>query len=224
MITHGAFAQRLAFQQLKGTAAVDKHNLGVICPKHEGMILSLANQGLVDLCTRFPLIKKQIDLTFVADQNLYWLDSTMVGTYLTEVDDVLEPNGFIKVLDVFDADGDTHPHDTNGHIMTPVFNKLRFTTDKMTELGEKVRISYQSLHVPMVNDDSEIDIPPNMETALQLFVASLFISHMNGKEHSAKGDSYFAAYLRHIGEDELRDTSSTSEIEEDNRFSERGFV
>ena len=47
---------------------------------------------------------------------------------------------------------------------------------------------------------------------------------MNGQEHSGKGDSYFAAYLRHIKEDEDKNNSSTSEVDSDTRFTDRGFV
>ena len=138
---------------------------------------------------------------------------------------------FVKVLDVFDSQGDRHTTNTNGHILTPSFNTLRFTEAKITEFTEtaspepsRVRIRYQKKHPTIVSSDT-INLPPNLEIGLQLFVASLYISHMGGPDHSAKGDSYYAAYLRHIGEDEMKDLSATSEIQEDsNKFSERGFV
>tara|TARA_R110000823_G_scaffold12076_16_gene40592 strand:- start:173 stop:844 length:672 start_codon:yes stop_codon:yes gene_type:complete len=223
MITFAQFSERLARGQLKNTSAVDDTNLGEICPEYEDTILSLTNQGLVDLSTRFPLITKQIDLTFVPGQHVYQLDSNNVGVFLDEAYTDTFDDTFVRVLDIWDTNGSRHPHDTNGHIMTPVYNSLRFSTDKMDELGEKVRIRYQARHAG-IDADANIDIPPNLETALQLFVASLYISHMNGPDHSAKGDSYFAAYLRHIGEDEQRNTSSVSEIDQDTRFTDRGFV
>lgn len=223
MITFEEFSERLARGQLKNTSAVEQTNLGEICPEYVDTILSLTNQGLVDLSTRFNLISKQVDLTFVTGQSVYKLDSANVGIFLDEsYTDVFEDN-FVRVLDIWDVEGVRHPHDTNGHIMTPVYNSLRFSADKMAELGDKVRIRYQATHAG-IDENANIDIPPNLETALQLFVASLYISHMNGSDHSAKGDSYFAAYLRHIGEDENRNTSSVSEIDEDTRFADRGFV
>ena len=223
MITFAQFSERLARGQLKNTSAVEDTNLGEISPEYEDTILSLTNQGLVDLSTRFPLITKQIDLTFIPGQHVYQLDSNNVNVFLDETYTDLFEDNFVRVLDIWDTNGTRHPHDTNGHIMTPVYNSLRFSTDKMDELGEKVRIRYQAKHAG-IDADANIDIPPNLETALQLFVASLYISHMNGPDHSAKGDSYFAAYLRHIGEDEQRNTSSVSEIDQDSRFTDRGFV
>lgn len=231
MITFNSFSQRLAFGQLKNTAAVDEDNLGVICPEHYGTILALTNQGLVDLSTRFPLIKGQVDLTFVASQNIYPLTEANVGGTLTDsVDDTFLDDEFVKILDLFDAIGDRHTVNTNGHILTPSFNTLRFTDAKITEFTDiaapdpaRVRIRYQKKH-PTITSTGNINLPPNLETALQLFVASLYISHMGGPDHSAKGDSYYAAYLRHIGEDEMKDLSSTSEVEESDKFTDRGFV
>lgn len=225
MITFEKLTQRLARGQLKNTAAVDDSNRGFICPEYEDTILELANQGLVDLSTRFPLITRQIDLIFADGVYVYPMVASDVDGY--HLDDSLtgEPfsDDFLKIIDIIDGNGDIHAYDTNGHIMTPTFNSLRFTAAKMEELGEKVRIRYQVKH-PEITAADNINIPPNLETALQLFVASLYISHMNGQEHSQKGDSYFAAYLRHIGEDETKNTSSTSEVELDTRLTDRGFV
>lgn len=225
MVTFEAFTQRLALGQLKNTSAVDESNLGIIIPEYYDTILSLTNQGLVDLSTRFPLVTKQIDLTFEEGKYLYPFTGAALGSYLSTDDtqDDFDDESFVTFIDIFDKNGKRHPHETNGHILTPSYNSLRFTKAKMDELKPKVRIRYQVKHAGITDSDN-IDLPPNLETGLQLFVAALYLSHMNGPDHSAKGDSYYAAYLRHIGEDEARNTSSTSEVTEDTRFSDRGFV
>jgi hypothetical protein len=231
MITFNSFTQRLANGQLKNTAAVDDDNLGVVCPEYYNMILSLTNQGLVDLSTRFPLYKAQVDLTFVNGQTLYPLTMSNVGGTLADsIEEPFTDDEFVKVLDLFDSNGVRHTLNTNGHIITPTFNVLRFTQAKMTEFTEtaspdvgRVRLQYQKKH-PTLTSTGMINLPPNLETALQLFVAALYISHMGGEEHSAKGDSYYAAYLRHIDADEMKDLSSTSTVEESDKFTDRGFV
>lgn len=231
MITFDTFSQRLAKSQLKNTSAVDSANLGIICPEYEGTILSLTNQGLIDLSSRFPLFKGQVDLTFVEGQNIYPLLESNVGGFLTDsVEEPFTDDGFIRVLDVFDAEGNRHTTNTNGHLMMPSYNTIRVTEAKISEFTKtafpdpaKIRIRYQKKHKEILAS-GEIHLPPNLEIALQLYVGSLYISHMGGPEHSAKGDSYYAAYLRHIGEDESKDLSSTSEVEENNKFQERGFV
>jgi len=232
MVSFTKFSQRLANGQLKNTAAVDDENMGVICPEYYEMILSLTNQGLVDLSTRFPLFKAQVDLSFVINQNIYPItEANIGGTLVIEPGDTFLDDDFVKILDIFDATGTRHTINTNGHILTPTFNTLRFTNAKILEFTKaaspelpRIRIRYQKKH-PVLVSTGQINLPPNLETALQLFVASLYISHMNGQDHSAKGDSYYAAYLRHIGEDESKDLSSTSEVQEDSsKFEERGFV
>jgi hypothetical protein len=223
MITFDAFSKRLIRGQLKNTSAVSVADINVVSTDAVETLLMLTNQGLVDLCTRFPLITRQIDLIFQTDRYDYPITSTGVGSYLdTSITEAFDDN-FIKVVDVLDEDGKSHPIDTNGHIITPTFDVLRFTSAMMTTLGEKVRIRYQTKH-PVVAADSTIAIPPNLETALQLFVSALYISHMNSPELTKKGDSYYGAYLRHVNEDTQRNTSSTSEVDQDTRLSDRGFV
>jgi hypothetical protein len=221
MTTVKNIMKRLAQGQLKNTSAVEDAQSGEICEEYKDVVIGLLNQGLTDISSRMPIITQYVDLTFVPGQNVYPLVSG--AAYLD--DSGLSPftGDFVRVLDVFDAEGRTHDVDTNGHIMTPSYDTLRFTSAKMTELGQKVRIRYQAKH-PEVGETDVIKIPPNLEAALQLFVASLYISHMNGQEHSQKGDAYFGAYLRHMGEDETRNTSNVSEVQEDTRFEDRGFA
>jgi hypothetical protein len=224
MLTFEDLASRLAHGQLKNTAAVEDENLGYICPEFIPTILSLANQGLVDLATRFPLFKSQVDLTFSPGRNVYPLKESELVTYLSDTpEEPFQDVRFIRILDLFDETGARHTVNTNGHILTPSFNTLRITTAKQEELGAKIRIRYQQKATELTELGS-VDLPPNLETALQLFVASLFISHMGSPEHSAKGDAYYGVYLRHVGEDEAKDLSSTSEVDENSKFHERGFV
>lgn len=232
MVTYTQFVERLARGQLKNMAAVEQTNLGEFCPDYEATILNLTNQGLVDITSRLPLIKKLVDLTFVTDQLLYPLNNGALATYLDDTAQGLPAfieDSFVKVLDVYDADGRRYQPNSGGHITTPVYNSLRFTaayTDVDTGIGPKVRIQYQAKHLEILVGDigNEILIPPNMIAALQLYVASMYISDIGGKDNIARGDGYFALYLRHVDEDIQFNTSGTSEVEEDPRFLDAGFV
>lgn len=227
MITYLDFVKRLLLGQLKGTAAVSDANPTLVDAAFEDQLLSLTNQGLIDISTRLPIIKKRVRLTFEAGKNSYLLDEANLGDFLTDIDDVFTNDAFLSILGVNDADDKNHPHDTNGHIITPSFNTLRFTDDKITALqlvGSTVDIIYQAKHVPIGLADT-ILVPPNLELALQLFVASLFMSHMNSAEHTAKGDKYFGTYLRYVGDDAAKNTSNTSEIyDSSDKFTAGGFV
>ena len=75
-----------------------------------------------------------------------------------------------------------------------------------------------------IEENDNILIPPNLIKALQLYVAGSFITNINGKDHSIKGDKYLGLYLRELKEDIIDNNSNTSEIDTDNRFTNRGFV
>lgn len=234
MTTYTEFAEKLARGQLKNTSAVEQTNLGEICPDYSDTIRNLTNQGLVDITTRLPLIRKLVDLTFVDGQALYPLDSAALNTYLDDTDSDVAAfieDAFVKILDVYDANGVRYQPNTGGHITTPVYNSVRFSAAYMdsndfTYIGPKIRIQYQAKHVEILVGDigNEINLPPNMIAALQLYVAAAYIADMGGKENVKRGDGYFALYLRHVTEDQIRNTSGTSEVEEDSRFYDNGFV
>lgn len=224
MVTYVDFAEQLARGPLKNTSAVEETNLGEICPDYTATILSLTNQGLVEISTRLPIIRKLIDLTFVDDQHVYPLIVANLGVFLNADDtDPFLADSFVKVLEIFDADGIRYQPNTEGHIITPTFDTLRFTTSIMEDIGPKVRVQYQAKYVT-IDKDGSINLPPNLVIALQHFVAGLYIMQMGGKEHTAMGDNLYAMFLRQVSEDEIRNTSGTSEVEEDTRFYTNGFV
>lgn len=226
MISFTQFAERLARSELKNMSAVDETNLGEVRPDYIPTILSLTNEALTTISTKFPLFKLQMDLALDLAKQEYSFDTDELLLTPVEVGDTYDPERFIKILNIYNADGDDVLTDVNGHVTVPAYNRIRFTNAMLTELHPTVRIRYQARHpeVEETGDASAITLPPNLEKALQLLVASMYIGQMNGPEHTAKGDSYYAAYLRHIGEDEMKNNSSISEIETDNRFSNRGFV
>ena len=178
----------------------------------------------MEISTRLPLIRKLVDLTFVDEQSTYGILASNLSSFLDDTDtDPFIDDAFVKILDIFDEDGVRYQTNTGGHIISPTFNTLRFTTSIMEDIGPKIRLQYQAKYVE-IDEDGNIDLPPNLVTALQLFVASHYISDMGSKEHIERGDGYFALFLRHVSEDEIRNTSGTSEIEEDMRFWDNGFV
>jgi len=223
MISFVQFAERLARAELKNMSAVDDTNLGEVRPDYIPTILSLTNQALTTLSTKFPLFKLQLDVALNVAKREYSFETDALLFTMVEIAQTYSSNRFIKILNVYDKNGVDVLVDVNGHVTSPSYNRIRFTESKLIELSPRVRVRYQARH-PQIDETATIDLPPNLESALQLLVASMYISQMNGPEHSAKGDGYYTSYLRHIGEDELKNHSSTSEMESDDRFHSRGFV
>lgn len=222
MLTFKDFTKRLARAQLKNTSAVADQQDGEIHPDSEAQILELVNEGLEDLTMRMPILKNLITLNLDQSKNVYLMDESETaidGTFLLPFNN----NQFVGVLQITDSDGRDYQPKTSGQIMCPSHKTLRFSDEMLMKLGTSVTVEYQMKHPPIGEDDN-IEIPPNLYNALQLFVASLYYSHMGSPEHTKKGDAYFATYLRHLNTDQTDNISQTSEVLEDTRFEDRGFV
>jgi hypothetical protein len=233
MITLETFFERLARGPLKNTAAVDDTNLGEIVPLYYDSVRMLINEGLREISTKKMVSVGRIKITWMGGQSDYVLKEENVGVYIENYNqtDELEfaDDLFVRVNSVFTIadDGEDSARillDSVQGISTPSFNRLRVTSTFRTLYEDGIRVYYQARHPALVDLEDEINLPPNLEYALQLFVASQYISQMNGPEHAKRGDEYRAKYLQEMGEDEAKNLSTTSQIDRDDRFTDRGFV
>lgn len=223
IVTFEEFITKLAYGQLKNTALVDDAGVGAINPGHEDQILELTNQGLIDIFTKKKLLEGQAVLTFVDGQNIYTLDTSEGADYEGMVR-VLQIDAVKTGYDVIESNKKTFVPKSNKHITQPSSETLRFSDSFKTAYGPSVDVLFQKRH-PVIELGDSIDIPAHMYEALVLYVSGLYLSHMGGDQHTAKGDSYYGLYLKMMGDDEINNSSGTSEVvDEDTRFSDRGFV
>lgn len=217
------FTTKLALGQLKNTAAVDDQDLGELNPGHEDQILELTNQGLVEISTRMKLFESSYALFFVPGQNIYPLDAAFDVAF-TDFVRLLSVHGVPTGMNVIPENEKIFIPKTNNQITMPSPHSVRFTDKFMSEYGPAVDLKFQTRH-PQIGLDSEMKLPYHLYEALALYVSGLYLSHMGGEEHTAKGDSYYGLYLRMMGEDVRENKSQTSEVvDEDYRFQDRGFV
>lgn len=217
------FTLKLARGQLKNTAVVDDQDLGEINPGHEDQLLELTNQGLIDISTRMKLFETTYALTFVPSQNIYVLDSNLDASF-TDYVRLLSVHGVHKDLDVIPENEKTFIPKSNSQITMPSPFSVRFSDKFMEDYAPAVDLKFQTKH-PAIALDGTMQLPHHLYEALVLYVAGLYLSHMGGEEHTAKGDSYYGLYLRMMGEDVIENKSQTSEVlDEDTRFQDRGFV
>lgn len=208
------FTKKLAYGQLKNTNITDDQGEGLILPEYEDQILELTNQGLVDITTKKKLQEGIVAHTFVANQNIYLLDTAPAADY----------ENLVRVLEIVTATGRRFTPKTTSMIAMVNQTTIRFSDEFMDFYGPAVDIHFQTHHAPITITD-EIDIPVHLHEALVLYVSGLYLSHMGGEEHTAKGDSYYGLYLQMLGVDEQQNLSGTSEVnDEDTRFYDRGFV
>lgn len=225
IVTFDEFTMKLAHGQLKNTAAVDDQDTGEMNPAHQDQILSLTNQGLVDIFTKKKLLESRAVLSVATGTNLYTLN-TGVGQDYEDMIRVLQVEAVMTGQEVIETNKKVFVPKSNKHVTLPSDTVLRFSDAFLSTYGPEVDVLFQKKHPALVLGSQEnINIPAHMYEALVLYVAGLYLSHMGGEEHTAKGDSYYGLYLKMMGDDEINNSSGTSELlDEDTRFSDRGFV
>lgn len=217
------FTLKLARGQLKNTAIVDDQDLGEINPGHEDQLLELTNQGLIDISTRMKLFESTYALTFITDQNIYTLD-TNLNIVFADYIRLLSVHAVYKDLEVIPENEKTFIPKSNSQITMPSPFSVRFTDKFMTNYAPAVDLKFQTKH-PIITYSDTMQLPHHLYEALALYVSGLYLSHMGSEEHTAKGDSYYGLYLQMMGNDIIENKSQTSEVlDEDTRFSDRGFV
>lgn len=233
MLTLEDFMERLARGPLKNMAAVEQTNLGEILPEYYDTIRVLINEGLREISTKKMVTSGRVKVTWVENQTDYILRESNLGVFLEDYAETEEQafvdDLFVRIYEIYtlDENGEDLARilpDSGQGISTPSFNRIRTTNSFRTMYEHGVRIQYQARHLALVELTDEITLPPSLEYPLQLFVASQYIAHMGGPEHSKKGDEYRAKYLQEMGEDEAKNLSTTSEVDFDCRFNDRGFV
>lgn len=209
------FMDRLAQGQLRNVASTDMSVDGVIKPEYHEHLLKLTNQGLVDLTTKKKIFEKTQTLTFINGQNIYNLDVT----------DGADFEHLVSVFEIVTSDERRHTPKNNVHIMQPNPETLRFSDHFMKCYKPTIDVRFQVFHPELVDIDSDMNLPYHLYEVLALYVSGLYLAHIGGEEHKARGDSYYGLYLQKCNEDMINNSSNTSELtDEDTRFADRGFV
>lgn len=223
IVTFEEFTTKLAHGQLKNTALVDDQDTGEINPGHEDQLLTLTNQGLIDIFTKKKLLESRAILTLVSGQNIYTLDTAPAADFEDMVR-VIQVEAVMNGYELVEKNKRVFTPKTGKHVTAPSEGTLRFSDWFMTSYQPYVDVVFQKKH-PTVELGGSIDIPAHMYEALVLYVSGLYLSHMGGEQHKATGDSYYGLYLKMMADDEINNSSGTSEVtDDDTRFEDRGFV
>ncbi|ANJ20728.1 virion structural protein [Dinoroseobacter phage DS-1410Ws-06] len=223
IVTFTEFTTKLAHGQLKNTALVDDSDTGEINPGHEDQILELTNQGLTDIFTKKKLLESRAVLTLTPGTNIYTLDTAPAADYEDMVR-VLQVEAVMNGYELIERNKRVFTPKGGLHVTSPSEYSLRFSQWFMDTYQPYVDVVFQKKH-PIVELGGSIDIPAHMYEALVLYVSGLYLSHMGGDQNKADGDSYYGLYLKMMSDDEMNNTSGTSEVtDDDTRFQDRGFV
>ncbi|WP_312926624.1 hypothetical protein [Pseudescherichia sp.] len=197
--------QKLSFSTLSNLV-IGGEGSGVIGATHYPRLISVINEGLTDLHTRFPLLEKELTLQLFEEVAQYYFrpaHSVSVGTdyYRYILDTPEEPfvNDILRVEQVFDVVGCEQLLNDESEccsLFTPSFDSLLVTHPRDDTV---LRVSYRANHPAIaltVTDPStvEVNIPDSHGKALCLYVAGAIYSSMNGQEHTVKGQEFKTYY------------------------------
>lgn len=200
----------------------------------EDRLLHYVSRGLTALHTRFRMVVKEVTVRVYDGQTLYPLEKKYAFTDPTIVlkkhisDSEADPflGDVIKILSVADEEGAEFPLNDAADDMslfTPTSTTLQVPRPVT---GDAYFLLYQADHPKLELGDltQEITIPGMLEEALELYIGAKVLSSMNGPEHAAKAAEHLQRYGMICDEIEEKDLLSTSQIDSNSKFYERGFA
>ncbi len=215
------------------------NGMGNIPDAHHARLLTLVNQGLLDLYGRFKLLEKAVYVETVMGLTLYYLrpeharTNTTVGPTKYIIDGPENPfiGDVIKILEVYDEVGE--PLSLNNaldpdSLFTAGFDCLQIP-DAVPAVG--YRLIYQARHPELVISTTsgldlsqEIRLPLALEGALRAWIGHKVFSSMTGPEHLSKAQELLAYYEMTCQQTEKGDLYQAAETWSQDRFSRAGWI
>lgn len=230
----------LALNELSNLSMVDKSQPDTIVSSRRAKIVSLANEGLLSLYSKFVLLEKDVLVEMrEAKTNYHLLKRYAWSNYDRDnppdrfdapyiMDTVMEPftEDVIKVLSVHNTFGQKMPlNDTENpmSVFSPQANTLQVP---FPIAGQALSIEYQAKH-PRLDEcecDDPIDLPDVLWPALKAYIAGKVYMHMNTQENTAKGQEHMILFDVICNDVVEKDLVSTSVSNTNIKLQKRGFV
>ena len=223
--------ERLSFGELSNLA-IGMEGAGTIRESDQRKVLAHVNDGLLQLYSRFILktkyllIEEQEHITQYHLIEKYTESQNCVDfPYIKDLAGDRFTGDLIRILEVYDDYGNQFVlNDTdNCHsLFTPSPQTLQIPNPK-TEVPK--HILYQARHniIPEILENTWVEVPFVLESALQAYVAHKIFSHMNGQDNLLKSQDHYATYERICQEVEAKDLVNTSISSSFHKLTERGF-
>lgn len=231
-----ALFRRLSYGELSNLSIAEEG--GTLAERKHPQIIQYANEGLLELYSRFVLKERSLVLELSSHVLNYHLmkeyaessnSSEVRHRYIKDCAEQPFKNDVIRILEVWDEDGCRLPlndKDNPESLFTPQPTMLQVNKP---EDGVQLAVVYQARHRVLSDNadrllDQKITLPFSLEGALQNFIAHKVYSHMNGQENIVKGQEYLAAYEAICLGVEQRDLVSQSHHTSHTKLEQRGFV
>ncbi len=230
------FCKRLANGRLSNTSMVEDSSGLIIKVAHKPKVIDAINEGLIRLYTRFILNEKDVVIGLKASITSYHLNSLyseslapQVGVeypYILDGDSEVFINDVIRIMAVYDNDGVKLPLNNateSTSVFTPVFDTVRIS-DPITD--QRITVVYQAKHATLVNTSplQEIILPDTLYGALEAYVAYLLFADINSDDAKSKSDKQLIRYEEICGDVRLTDAVSSTTLQSNIKFMNRGWV
>lgn len=233
MTTLGDFYANLSYGILSNLALGGSAS-GAIPVEHQPRVLHAIKLGMTALHTKFIMSTKKVAVRSYDGQTLYPLEKRYADTDPTVVakkfiaDSAGSPflGDVLKVLAVTDEAGCRLPlNDSKSctSLFTPNPQTLQIP---MAVTGNVYFAYYQADHPDLSQNDltQQLTLSPALHEALQLYVGGQIMSGMKGAEHAGKSVEYFQRYESICSLVRNEDLLSTSIVNDEDKFFDRGFI
>ncbi len=203
--------------------------------KNRRKIVSIMNQGLKALSSRFILVQKEMFIKTYPHITFYYLrpeysqqsDSDRPTKYIQDKHCERYLGDIIKVLEVWNVAGLSYPINDPSDptsLFTPQFDCLQIPRPDDTTVVSVIYQAYHPLIVDAPDGCRDINLPPYLEKALTNYICGEVYSGMNGQENVAKGQEFMQKYENICGEVEQKDLVASSMVPLNPKLEMRGFI
>lgn len=227
------YLSKLSYSQLSDLAQAGQGN-GTIVEPMLSRVLELTNDGLLELHTKFALLKKELILQPLEGTNRYYLRKEHAMTDTTPgvpkyiMDSMADPflGDLIRIDQIMDVHNKTvwtnDPEECGN-----AYRQLAFDTLYVQNPTQVLKIFYRAKHaqIPANVTPATFDLvlPPNYEQALRYFVSWKVYSGMKGQDFQIKAQQLELQYQNKLND--MVDANITGEFlpDKNERFENGGW-
>lgn len=234
-ITINSLFEVLSYGELQNLASGVEGN-GAIEEQAQPKVITAANEALLKLCQRFPMIEKQVLVETRAHITNYHLipeysesaydPSKVRYPYIKDLPGEKFLDDVLRILFVYDSMGNKLPLNNQEHPLSLFTPKAKVLQVPRPLEGVMLSVSYQARHPQLTRDDldAEIQIPDVLLAALTGYIGYAMFSGIGTAESTAKAAEYIGKYETTCTEVEEFDSLSTTISQTNSRFNKNGWI
>lgn len=225
--------QQLSYGPLSNLAMANDGN-GTITDKKKPAIVAFANEALLRLYTRFPMLQKSVIVEMYEHITNYHLTYRFARSNQDRLepfpyiqDHPMEPfkDDVIKILSVYDSFGNDLLVNDPNHPFSVFVPEDKIVQVSHPICGQALSIQYQAKHPTLSDSDPEqsIILPEVLWPALYAYIAYMVFDGINVDGSAQRAANQFNKYTAICDEAVVTDVLNISDSYTSDRFYDRGW-